>query len=144
MTYFCNFFSFDFMTSLLLASYYIVCAYFQLSYLGKAMTEEAKDVLDRLAGRVAVKEILATLPDRERTVLEKRFGLDDGRNKTLQEIATQFSVTRERIRQIEAKALKKLKHHSRSRKLKPYLIEKYLGELTPQDKLIRKIFGKAW
>ena len=112
------------------------------------MTEEVKDVLDRLAGRVAVKEILATLPDRERTVLEKRFGLDDGRIKTLQQIATQFSVTRERIRQIEAKALRKLKHHSRSRKLKPYVQEKHLGQLTLEDKLIRKILARrgnsAW
>ena len=106
------------------------------------MKDEAQDVLDRLAGRIPVKEILATLPDRERTVIEKRFGLDDGRIKTLQEISTQFNVTRERIRQIEAKALQKLKHHSRSRKLKPYLKEKRLDELTNQDKLIRKIFGE--
>jgi len=106
------------------------------------MSEEAQDVLDRLAGRIPLKEILATLTDRERTVLEKRFGLDDGRIKTLQEIATQFSVTRQRIRQIEAKALGKLKHHSWSHKLKPYLKEKRLDEVTPQDKLIRKIFGE--
>ena len=106
------------------------------------MNEEVQDLLDRLASRIAVKETLTTLPERERTVLEKRFGLDDDRIKTLQEIATQFSVTRERIRQIEAKALRKLKHHSRSRKLEPYLKEKRLDELTPQDKLIREILGE--
>ena len=106
------------------------------------MNEEAQDVLDRLSSRIPVKEILATLSDREQTILEKRFGLDDGRIKTLREIATQFNVTKERIRQIEAKALRRLKHPSRSRKLKPYLKEKRLDELTPQDKLIRKIFGE--
>jgi len=106
------------------------------------MNEEVQDILDRLASRIAVKQTLATLPERERAVLEKRFGLDDGRIETLQEIATQFSVTRERIRQIEAKALRKLRHRSRSRKLKPYLKEKYVGELTPHDKLIRKILAE--
>lgn len=104
------------------------------------MNKEAKYVLDRLAEKITVKEILATLSDRERIILEKRFGLDDGNIKTLQEIANQFNVTRERVRQIEAKALMRLRKHSLSSKLKTYLKEKYLDEFAPQDKLIRKIF----
>ena len=66
-------------------------------------------------------EVLGTLTDRERKVLELRFGLDDGRARTLEEVGKEFNVTRERIRQIEAKALRKLRHPSRSRKLKDYL-----------------------
>ena len=66
-------------------------------------------------------EVLDTLTEREQRVLRLRFGLDDGRPRTLEEVGRQFQVTRERIRQIEAKALRKLRHPSRSKKLKDYL-----------------------
>ena len=66
-------------------------------------------------------EVLATLTEREQKELRLRFGLDDGRARTLEEVGKEFNVTRERIRQIEAKALRKLRHPSRSRKLKDYL-----------------------
>ena len=66
-------------------------------------------------------EVLGTLTEREHKVLRLRFGLDDGRARTLEEVGKEFNVTRERIRQIEAKALRKLRHPSRSRKLKDYL-----------------------
>ena len=66
-------------------------------------------------------EVLDTLTDREQKVLKLRFGLDDGRARTLEEVGKEFDVTRERIRQIEAKALRKLRHPSRSKKLKDYL-----------------------
>jgi RNA polymerase primary sigma factor len=66
-------------------------------------------------------EVLGTLTEREQKVLRLRFGLDDGRARTLEEVGKEFHVTRERIRQIEAKALRKLRHPSRSRKLKDYL-----------------------
>lgn len=68
-----------------------------------------------------VEQVLATLSDRERRVLEERFGLKDGRPKTLEEVGRMFAVTRERIRQIEAKALRKLRHPSKGNKLKDYL-----------------------
>jgi RNA polymerase primary sigma factor len=66
-------------------------------------------------------DVLDTLTDREEKVLRLRFGLDDGRARTLEEVGKEFNVTRERIRQIEAKALRKLRHPSRSKKLKDYL-----------------------
>lgn len=66
-------------------------------------------------------EVLNTLTEREQKVLRLRFGLDDGRTRTLEEVGQEFDVTRERIRQIEAKALRKLRHPSRSRKLRDYL-----------------------
>ena len=66
-------------------------------------------------------EVLGTLTDREQKVLRLRFGLDDGRARTLEEVGKEFQVTRERIRQIEAKALRKLRHPSRSKKLRDYL-----------------------
>jgi RNA polymerase primary sigma factor len=66
-------------------------------------------------------EVLDTLTTREKKVLKLRFGLDDGRSRTLEEVGKEFNVTRERIRQIEAKALRKLRHPSRSKKLKDYL-----------------------
>ena len=66
-------------------------------------------------------EVLGTMTEREQKVLRLRFGLDDGRARTLEEVGKEFNVTRERIRQIEAKALRKLRHPSRSRKLKDYL-----------------------
>lgn len=68
-----------------------------------------------------LEDVLATLNDREQKVLTLRFGLDDGRARTLEEVGKEFDVTRERIRQIEAKALRKLRHPSRSKKLKDYL-----------------------
>src|SRR5581483_3092722 len=68
-----------------------------------------------------VEQVLDTLSDRERRVLEERFGLKDGRPKTLEEVGRMFAVTRERIRQIEAKSLRKLRHPSRGNKLKDYL-----------------------
>jgi RNA polymerase primary sigma factor len=68
-----------------------------------------------------LNEVLATLTDREQEVLRLRFGLDDGRQRTLEEVGQQFNVTRERIRQIEAKALRKLRHPNRSKRLKDYL-----------------------
>ena len=68
-----------------------------------------------------LEEVLDTLTEREQKVLRLRFGLDDGRARTLEEVGKEFNVTRERIRQIEAKALRKLRHPSRSRKLKDYL-----------------------
>ncbi len=68
-----------------------------------------------------LEEVLGTLTEREQKVLRLRFGLDDGRARTLEEVGKEFNVTRERIRQIEAKALRKLRHPSRSRKLKDFL-----------------------
>ncbi len=68
-----------------------------------------------------LSEVLSTLTEREQKVLRLRFGLDDGRARTLEEVGKEFNVTRERIRQIEAKALRKLRHPSRSRKLRDYL-----------------------
>jgi len=66
-------------------------------------------------------EVLSTLTEREQKVLKLRFGLEDGRARTLEEVGKEFDVTRERIRQIEAKALRKLRHPTRSKKLKDYL-----------------------
>ncbi|MCD7762962.1 MAG: RNA polymerase sigma factor RpoD [Lachnospiraceae bacterium] len=71
--------------------------------------------------REQLVEVLSTLTEREQKVLRLRFGLDDGRARTLEEVGQEFCVTRERIRQIEAKALRKLRHPSRSRKLRDYL-----------------------
>lgn len=68
-----------------------------------------------------LEEVLSSLNDREQKVLKLRFGLEDGRARTLEEVGKEFDVTRERIRQIEAKALRKLRHPSRSKKLKDYL-----------------------
>ncbi|MBR5902964.1 MAG: sigma-70 family RNA polymerase sigma factor, partial [Clostridia bacterium] len=71
--------------------------------------------------REQIWDVLGTLTPREEKVLRLRFGLDDGRQRTLEEVGQEFDVTRERIRQIEAKALRKLRHPSRSRKLKDFL-----------------------
>jgi RNA polymerase primary sigma factor len=68
-----------------------------------------------------IDEVLSTLNEREQRVLRLRFGLDDGRPRTLEEVGREFGVTRERIRQIEAKALRKLRNPQRSKKLKDYL-----------------------
>lgn len=83
----------------------------------KAPAEEASFTLLR----EQLEEVLSTLTEREQKVLRLRFGLDDGRTRTLEEVGQQFGVTRERIRQIEAKTLRKLRHPSRSKKLKDYL-----------------------
>ena len=66
-------------------------------------------------------EVLDTLTDREENVLRLRFGLDDGKMRTLEDVGKVFNVTRERIRQIEAKALRKLRHPSRSKQLKDFI-----------------------
>ncbi|MBE0481241.1 MAG: sigma-70 family RNA polymerase sigma factor, partial [Dehalococcoidia bacterium] len=68
-----------------------------------------------------VEEVLSTLTPRERRVLQLRFGLEDNRSRTLEQVGKEFGVTRERIRQIEAKAIRKLRHPSRSKKLKDYV-----------------------
>jgi RNA polymerase primary sigma factor len=87
--------------------------------------EEAQEPMDAAARemlREQVKNALAVLSDREREVLEMRFGLLDGKDHTLEEVGQAFNVTRERIRQIEAKALRKLRHPTRSRHLRDFLI----------------------
>ena len=71
--------------------------------------------------REQLEEVLETLTVREKKVLELRFGLEDGRSRTLEEVGQHFGVTRERIRQIEAKALRKLRHPSRSKRVKRLL-----------------------
>ena len=71
--------------------------------------------------REQLDEVLDTLTTREKSVLKLRFGLEDGRSRTLEEVGREFNITRERIRQIEAKALRKLRHPSRSKKLRDYL-----------------------
>ena len=71
--------------------------------------------------REQIAEILRTLTPREAQVIKLRFGLEDGRPRTLEEVGRQFKITRERIRQIEAKALRKLRHPSRSKALRDYL-----------------------
>ncbi|MFA9375427.1 MAG: RNA polymerase sigma factor RpoD [Lachnotalea sp.] len=95
------------------------------SHLGDFIQDENVPVPADAAAFTLLKEqlveVLGTLTDREQKVLRLRFGLDDGRARTLEEVGKEFSVTRERIRQIEAKALRKLRHPSRSRKLKDYL-----------------------
>ena len=82
---------------------------------------EPMDAAAREMLREQVQNALAILSERERQVLELRFGLTDGKDHTLEEVSRYFNVTRERIRQIEAKALRKLRHPTRSRNLKEYL-----------------------
>ncbi len=95
------------------------------SHLGDFISDENAPVPAEAAAFSLLKEqlveVLGTLTDREQKVLRLRFGLDDGRARTLEEVGKEFNVTRERIRQIEAKALRKLRHPSRSRKLRDYL-----------------------
>ena len=83
--------------------------------------------------REQLEEVLETLSIREKRVLELRFGLEDGRSRTLEEVGQHFGVTRERIRQIEAKALRKLRHPSRSKKLKDFLEYAAAGRVTGCD-----------
>jgi len=95
------------------------------SHLGDFIQDDNVPVPAEAAAFTLLKEqlveVLETLTDREQKVLRLRFGLDDGRARTLEEVGKEFKVTRERIRQIEAKALRKLRHPSRSKKLKDYL-----------------------
>ena len=95
------------------------------SHLGDFIPDENMPAPSEAAAFTVLKEqlfeVLDTLTERERRVLRLRFGLDDGRARTLEEVGKEFNVTRERIRQIEAKALRKLRHPSRSRKLKDYI-----------------------
>ena len=95
------------------------------SHLGDFIEDEGAMSPDDYASNELLKdelnEVLLELTDREEKVLRLRFGLDDGRTRTLEEVGKEFNVTRERIRQIEAKALRKLKHPSRSKRLKDFL-----------------------
>ncbi len=95
------------------------------SHLGDFIQDDNVPVPAEAAAFTLLKEqldeVLGTLTEREQKVLKLRFGLDDGRARTLEEVGKEFNVTRERIRQIEAKALRKLRHPSRSRKLRDYL-----------------------
>ena len=95
------------------------------SHLGDFIEDEGAMSPDDYASNELLKdelnEVLLELTDREERVLRLRFGLDDGRTRTLEEVGKEFNVTRERIRQIEAKALRKLKHPSRSKRLKDFL-----------------------
>jgi RNA polymerase primary sigma factor len=95
------------------------------SHLGDFIEDRASpppvDVASRELLKAQLNKVLSELSDRERRILLLRFGLVDDRTRTLEEVGKEFNLTRERIRQIEAKALRKLRHPSRSRKLKDYL-----------------------
>ena len=95
------------------------------SHLGDFLPDESAlapaDAASHQLLKEQVMEVLSSLTPRERKVLELRFGLEDGRSRTLEEVGREFNVTRERIRQIEAKALRKLRHPTRSKKLRDYL-----------------------
>ncbi|MEG2083473.1 MAG: sigma-70 family RNA polymerase sigma factor, partial [Oscillospiraceae bacterium] len=95
------------------------------SHLGDFIPDEDAPVPAEAAYHTLLKEqlgdVLGTLTPREEKVLRLRFGLEDGRPRTLEEVGKEFNVTRERIRQIEAKALRKLRHPSRSKRLKDFL-----------------------
>lgn len=95
------------------------------SHLGDFIPDDEAPAPAEAASRTLLKEqlnqVLSTLTDREEKVLRLRFGLEDGRSRTLEEVGQRFNVTRERIRQIEAKALRKLRHPNRSNKVKDYL-----------------------
>lgn len=85
--------------------------------------------------------LLAGLWEHEQRVLQLRFGLEDGRSRTLREVGKEFNVTYERIRQIEARALRKLRHPSRSERLKAFLSDKPVTKSPPAEKLLRCVFG---
>ena len=95
------------------------------SHLGDFIQDDDAPAPAEVASNTLLKEqlsnVLGTLTDREEKVLRLRFGLEDGRSRTLEEVGKEFNVTRERIRQIEAKALRKLRHPSRSKCLKDFL-----------------------
>jgi len=95
------------------------------SHLGDFIPDDGSPAPDEKASytmlREQLSEVLHTLTPREESVLRLRFGLVDGRQRTLEEVGKEFNITRERIRQIEAKALRKLRHPSRSKRLKDYL-----------------------
>ena len=95
------------------------------SHLGDFIPDEDASEPSEAASFTLLKEqlveVLSTLTPREEKVLKLRFGIEDGRTRTLEEVGKEFHVTRERIRQIEAKALRKLRHPSRSKKLKDFL-----------------------
>ena len=97
--------------------------------------KSAENPSDRTAAlllKAKLRDVLDTLTERERQVLEQRFGLVDGYQRTLEEVGRQFKVTRERIRQIEAKALRKMRHPTRIRHLEGYLAVD-AGEMIPRD-----------
>ena len=95
------------------------------SHLGDFIPDDDAPAPAEAASLILLKEqlnkILGTLTEREAKVLKLRFGLEDGRSRTLEEVGKEFDVTRERIRQIEAKALRKLRHPSRSKQVKDFL-----------------------
>lgn len=95
------------------------------SHIGDFIADENAPAPSERAAYTLLKEqlleVLETLTPREQKVLKLRFGLEDGRARTLEEVGKEFNVTRERIRQIEAKALRKLRHPSRSKKLRDYI-----------------------
>ena len=97
------------------------------SHLGDFIKDESNMSPEEYATNEMLKDeisdVLLTLTEREEKVIRLRFGLEDGKSRTLEEVGQLFGVTRERIRQIEAKALRKLRHPSRSRKLRDYLGE---------------------
>lgn len=85
-----------------------------------------------------IDEVLATLNEREQRVIRLRFGLDDGRSRTLKEIGEELNVTGVRVRQIECKALRKLRHPSKSRKIEGRIV----ATDSPEHKLLKAIFGE--
>ena len=95
------------------------------SFLGDFIEDESipapVDTASRRLLQEQMSEILNDLPERERRVLSMRFGLEDGTNQTLEDVGKEFNITRERVRQIEARALRKLRHPLQSRKLRDYL-----------------------
>ena len=97
------------------------------SHLGDFIPDENAPEPTEAASQVLLKEqinqVLSTLTEREEKVLRLRFGLEDGRSRTLEEVGQMFNVTRERIRQIEAKALRKLRHPNRSNKVRDFLTD---------------------